>query len=44
MERYSNGNKYEGEFKNNKPHGKGVYTWLNGELYEGEWKAGLKEG
>jgi hypothetical protein len=44
MERYSNGNKYEGDFKNSKPHGKGVYTWINGENYEGEWKVGLKEG
>ena len=24
--------------KNNKPNGKGVYTWINGEVYEGEWK------
>jgi len=44
MERYSNGNKYEGEFYNGKPHGKGIYTWANGEVYEGEWMVGLKEG
>jgi hypothetical protein len=25
LERYSNGNKYEGEFKKNKPNGSGVY-------------------
>lgn len=29
---------------NGKPHGKGVYTWANGEVYEGEWVNGLKEG
>jgi len=25
-----------------KPHGKGVYTWANGEIYDGEWKWVLK--
>ena len=29
---------------NNKPHGKGRYTWLNGEVYEGEWISGCKNG
>jgi len=42
MERYSNGNRYEGDFKAGKPHGKGIYTWANGEVYEGEWACGLK--
>jgi hypothetical protein len=44
MERYSNGNRYEGDFAKNKPDGKGIYAWVNGEVYEGEWKIGLKEG
>ena len=42
MERYSNGNRYEGDFSNGKPHGNGVYSWANGEVYEGEWDKGLK--
>ena len=25
-------------------HGKGSITYENGEIYEGEWKEGLKEG
>lgn len=37
MERYSNGNKYEGDFVKGKAHGKGVYHWANGEVYDGEW-------
>jgi hypothetical protein len=37
MERYANGNKYEGDFKKGKAHGTGVYNWANGEIYDGEW-------
>lgn len=29
-------------FKNNKPHGKGNYTWANGETYDGEYVKGSK--
>lgn len=29
---------------NNKPHGKGIYTWVNGEIYDGEWIQGFKNG
>lgn len=25
-------------------HGKGVYHWVNGEVYDGKWKAGVKDG
>lgn len=31
-------------FSNNKAEGKGVYTWLNGEIYDGEFVAGKKHG
>lgn len=37
FEVYKNGNKYTGQFMNNKPHGKGKYFWANGETYDGEW-------
>jgi len=36
--------KYEGEFKNGLPFGKGKYTWANGDVYEGNWREGKKEG
>ena len=34
---------YVGELENGN-HGKGSITYENGEIYEGEWKEGLKEG
>ena len=36
--------KYEGEFKNDKKHGKGIYTSSNGNKYSGEFRNGLKNG
>ena len=36
--------KYVGSVKNNKLHGRGTYTYSNGDVYEGEWKNGLKDG
>ena len=32
------GDKYVGEWQNDKRHGKGTYTWTNGEKYVGEWQ------
>lgn len=39
---YENGNlAYEGELKDNKPHGQGKFYYENGNLkYDGEWKDG----
>ncbi|MGB1591776.1 MAG: membrane-binding protein, partial [Promethearchaeia archaeon] len=31
---------YNGEWKNDLPHGKGTCTWSDGNVYEGEWKNG----
>ncbi|MCK4466097.1 MAG: MORN repeat-containing protein [Bacteroidales bacterium] len=35
---------YEGEFKKGLPHGKGTYTWANGNVFTGMFKKGKKEG
>ena len=40
---YRNGY-YEGYFVNDQRHGKGKYTWKNGEMYDGEWKNGKMSG
>ena len=42
-EKTDNG-KYEGLYKNNLKHGKGKYTWDNGDLYDGNWVEGDKTG
>ncbi len=36
--------RYEGSFKNGYPYGKGIYTWANGEIYNGEWEDGKRNG
>lgn len=28
---------YVGDYKNDKKHGKGVYTWASGNVYKGEY-------
>ena len=38
------GNKYEGNFKDGLPHGKGKKHWVSGDTYDGEWEAGLRHG
>lgn len=49
IETYSDGSKYEGNFKNDKYHGFGVYIWANvkngyATKYEGNWKNGIQHG
>ena len=45
FELFSSGSFYEGEFKKDKPHGKGsFYNALTKEKYSGEWFQGLKHG
>lgn len=41
---HENGDKYEGEYKDNKRNGKGTYYHANGDRYEGEWINGKKCG
>lgn len=41
---FPNGDKYEGEWKNNKIHGQGSYTYANGKKYSGEYKDGQANG
>ena len=38
------GEKYVGEFKDDKQHGQGTYTYTNGDKYVGEYKDGKKHG
>ncbi len=40
----SNGDFYEGFFKNGKFDGYGVYCWANGSTYAGEFKDGMRNG
>ena len=40
----ANSDKYEGEFKDNKPNGQGALTFANGDKYEGEFKDGDYNG
>ena len=35
---YSNGDKYIGEIRNDKRHGRGTYTWANGSKFSGEFE------
>ena len=41
---YSNGDKYEGQFKDDKYHGQGTKIYSNGDKYEGEFKDGKYHG
>ena len=41
---YYNGDRYEGDYKNNKREGKGIYYFNNGKRYEGNWKNDKKDG
>ena len=41
----SKGDRYEGDWKNDKREGKGIHYWNNrGDRYEGDWKNDAKEG
>ena len=31
------GDQYDGQWLNGKMHGRGKFTWSNGEVFDGEW-------
>ena len=35
---WKNGDRYEGDYKNDKREGKGIMYWNDGDKYEGDWK------
>jgi len=41
---WADGSRYEGQFKENKIHGKGKVTFFNGDWYEGSFVKGRKTG
>ena len=41
---FANGNKYVGEFRNDKPNGQGTATYPNGDQYVGEFRNSKKHG
>lgn len=41
---WSNGEKYVGEFRDDKRNGQGVFTWPNGEKYVGEFRDNKRNG
>ncbi len=43
-EKWMTGATYKGEWLHNKHHGFGIKTWSNGNVYEGEFKEGMRDG
>ena len=41
---WPNGDKYNGNWKNQKPHGLGTFKWVNGTKYIGDWEFGIQNG
>ena len=41
---WSDGEKYVGEWKLDKKHGKGEKTWTTGEIYRGEYQDDVMQG
>ena len=41
---WANGNRYEGDFRDGKRHGRGTYTWADGARYEGDYHNGKPHG
>lgn len=43
-ESWSDGRRYEGDFKNGKKDGEGTFIWPNGNKYIGSWRADKQHG
>lgn len=41
---YSNGDRYEGGFKEGVKHGRGIFTWADGRSYEGDYEDDMRSG
>ena len=41
---FDNGDRYEGNFSRGEKHGRGTYTWLDGQTYVGEYVDGKRMG
>ena len=41
---YTNGDKYDGDLKDDLPNGRGVITYASGNKYDGEWKDNQQNG
>ena len=41
---YSNGDRYHGQIRNGRRHGRGVFTWPSGDRYEGDFVNGKRTG
>ena len=39
-----NSDKFEGEYKEDKKDGYGIFTWQNGNIYKGHYKNDIREG
>ena len=44
IQTWTDGDKYEGQFKNNLMHGQGVYSFASGTVHSGAWERGNKHG
>ena len=40
MIKFADGNISEGNYEQGKRNGQGVYKWVNGDIYDGDWQAG----
>ena len=44
VEKWADGDHYEGEYRDGKKHGHGTLTFTNGDRYEGQWRDGKHHG